>query len=384
MSNKWMKQLQKLEGAVKRDYDPYQNVIRTKSPSINFIFGNTHGLPLGYSMVVYGPPKGGKSLLANAFVGQLHSDDPEAIAIKYNTEMREEGQLTPHQMKVWGIDEDRYMAYNTNQPHEIFDAIEKDVNAMCQEGAPVRLIIIDSVNGIAGRRALNADTIMTQQIGDDAKTVGDGLKRILPVIRRNKIALIMTSQIRAEMDQREQMRGKTIKMAAAWQLKHYAEYFVFLEPNQTKEGRTDLLGNEFIDANVKDFMDKGERMGHKIRVTMQDSSCGPKGRVAEFTLDYSQGIVNVQEEVFKLATRRGVVPLVGKSYIVKDFPAAGEEQRYVGKADFLNAIRDNEYLTKELITRVRRIDIDAMRNGRVSHEGAANMTDEESASTSEE
>ena len=110
MSNKWMKRLQKLEGAVLRDYDPFQNVIRTVSPSVNFVFGNSHGLPLGYSLVLSGPPKGGKSLLCNAFIGQLHRDDPDAIAVKYNTELRELGQLTDHQCAVWGIDRDRYMA----------------------------------------------------------------------------------------------------------------------------------------------------------------------------------------------------------------------------------------------------------------------------------
>ena len=80
MAKDWMKALNKLEGAVEKSYNPFAYVLRSPSPSVNFTFGNSHGLPFGYTLILYGPPAGGKSLLSNAFIGQLHKDDPEAIA----------------------------------------------------------------------------------------------------------------------------------------------------------------------------------------------------------------------------------------------------------------------------------------------------------------
>jgi RecA/RadA recombinase len=141
----------------------------------------------------------------------------------------------------------------------IFDRIEKDIAAMCQEGAPIRLVIIDSINAIQGRRAMNADTIMTQQIGDLALTLQDGFKRILPVQRKYKIAVILTSHVRAEMDQAEQMRGNKVKMAAGFGVQHYGEYFMYVEQNRSKAGSETLLGEKLEDENNTDLMDKAEK-----------------------------------------------------------------------------------------------------------------------------
>jgi len=74
--------------------------------------------------------------------------------------------MTPEQAAILGIDLDRYISYDVNSPELIFDRIETEINAMCDAGAPIKLIIIDSLNNIQGRRSMNADTIMTQQIGD--------------------------------------------------------------------------------------------------------------------------------------------------------------------------------------------------------------------------
>ncbi len=123
MSQNWLSKLQKLEGACNAEYNTFAYVLRSPSPSLNFIFGKTHGLPLGFSAVLYGPPKGGKSIICNAFIGQLHKDDPNALAIKFNTELRELGQLTKEQADLFGIDRERYMAFDVNAPDLIFDRI---------------------------------------------------------------------------------------------------------------------------------------------------------------------------------------------------------------------------------------------------------------------
>ncbi len=370
-TNKWMSKLMKHEGAVVERFNPHEKIIRSPSPSVNFIFGNGWGLPIGYSMVLYGPPKAGKTVLVNAIVGQLHQDDPEAIAIKYDTEFRERAQLTDSHLKVWGIDPERFMAYEVNEPQNIFDHIEKDIAALKDEGAPIKLIIIDSITAIQGRRSMNADSVMQQQIGDEAKTIQDGLKRIIPVLRRKNIALIMTTHIRAEMDMAEQMRGKKDKMAGSWALKHTAEYFVRVDPNRSKAGKTSLDGKEYIDDSVRDLMDHGENTAHKIRVKMEDSSVGPKGRVGEFTLDYRRGIINTHEEVFLLGVNRGVIEQPNNvTYIFN-----GESYR--GKQAMLNAIRDNKGLYDAILKELKLRDL----QGKINDPSPAEVSEESSESS---
>lgn len=351
MAKNALQSLLKLEGAVTSNVDPHQNVVRTQSPSVNFIFGKGHGLPRGFTLALGGPPKGGKTLLCNSFTGQLHKDDPTAVVVKFNTEFREGGQGTAEERKrIWGIDPERYVVYEVNSPMLIFDRIEKDLAAACEEGMNIGLVIIDSTSGIQGRRAMNADTIETQQIGDLALTLGEGFKRILPVQRKHNFAVILTCQIRAEMDMLEQKRGNKFKMQLPLAVQHYAEYFAYVEPNRNKEGRTDLSGNEFKDAEAGDINDNAEQTGHKIRVKMKDSSCGPKGRLAEFTLNYSKGMINLYEEVFLLGVNRGIISKPNN--LMYTFG----EHTWKGKPSALEAFKSSPQLMDLVLSELKRRD----------------------------
>lgn len=374
MANKWMKKLQELSGAVDFHYNPFEDVLKTPSPSTNFVFGNTHGLPRGYTMVLYGPQKGGKTLLTNLMVGQLHQTDPDAIAVKFDTEMRTNIQLTELPLKNFGIDESRYMVYDVNSPEEIFNRIENEVQAMIQAGAPIKLVIVDSITGIQGRRAMNAkDGVMTQQIGDEAATLQVGLKRILAVIRKCKIGLVLSTQIRADMDPNAKYNtqstklngnGESVKMAGAWALKHFAEYFVYVERNSRGDGKKDINGNELVAEGLKDMEDHKEQTGHKIRVFMRDSSCGPKGRCGEFTIDYYKGIINVHEEVFALSIARGIIERPNnRTYVLSGW----KDGKWDSKEKYLNAIKDDPALSKEIVSRIEKQDIDAMKTGVFIH-----------------
>ena len=82
---------------------------------------------------------------------------------------------------------------------------------------------------------------------------------------------------------------------------------MMVKQNLTKTGKTNESGDTFEDDTRKDLRDKSEITGHKVRVWMQDSSMGPKGRSGEFTIDYEKGIVNTHEEVFRLGLNWGVI-----------------------------------------------------------------------------
>jgi KaiC/GvpD/RAD55 family RecA-like ATPase len=364
MANKYVKMLNEMSGFVDHQKDYFVEGVRTPSSSVNFVFGNTHLIPFGASCILWGPPKGGKSLISSFMIGQLHKDYPDAIAIKINTELREHFQMTPRSMKMFGIDPDRYAARNTGKAEEIFDFIEKEVVDLCQKGAKIKLIVIDSITDIMGRNLANAESVGKFLMGDDAATQQAGLRRIRSVLREWGITLVMISQERAVLDPVEIMRGKKTKMAGAFYLKHFAEYFVYVAPNESKEGKEDFLGHKLEDESLTDMVGNSEKAFQKVKVVMNDSSVGIAKRAGEFTFHKFKGIVNMEEEAFKMACARNVLERPNnRTYVLKDWPSKGQQAQWVGKEETLTNIRLNDDLAKELVNRVKAKDIDQFRNG---------------------
>lgn len=342
--NKWMNQLKKLEGALVDRVDPFarDNLLRSSSPSTNWVFGKTHGLPFGMGCLLWGEQKAGKSLLCFDLIGQMHRDYPDYIAVKFDTEFRDEGQLTEEMAALYGIDMDRYLCVQVNEPAQVYDAIEQKIGAMVTAGAPIKLVVIDSITGVRGRRDKDSDTVDQHQIGDQAQTTKVGLKRILSVQKRNRIALIATAHATAEMDMWEQKRGNKTKAAASFGALHHFEYFLNVFKNKTAAGQADIMERKLVDESKKGLDDKGEKTGHKVSVWMQDSTMGPKDRVGEFTIDYQRGIVSQHEEVFKIGLNWGAI----KRPTMQTYAIGAE--KFTGKPAVIAALE----ASKELQARV--------------------------------
>jgi RecA/RadA recombinase len=374
---KLMEKLFKLHGEVKRG-NVHAGALGTHSPSLNMTFGNGWGLPKGYSLLLYGQPKGGKSLICRSTIGQLHQADPEAIAVVFDTEMRWKGQVLndPEQMTAYGIDENRLKVFQENHPAKIFDTIEKELVALIDAGLKIGLVIIDSITGIQGRRATEQETVMTQQRGDWALTVQEGLKQILVPIRKNDIALILTTQIRDEQDPAEVMKRKKIKPTAPWYVKHFCEYFMYVEPIDSQAGRKTLAGEELQDMSLSVFKKEGERTGHRVRARMTGSSMGPKNRVAEFTIDYKKGFINQHEEVFVMGVGSGAIDKpTAMSYSFGD-------RKWVGGKNLMQALKDEPELAEAVLLEVKRRDLAGTFKGIAELEESPDS--EESAEESEE
>ena len=346
--NKWMKQLNKMEGAVDREYDPYlpENVLQTVSPSLNYIFPKSMGLPLMEFMLLWGQPKAGKSIVSDGFVSGLHqkinSDTKtnDLMALKFDTEMREMG----HKEKFWNIDESRYPVFNTNEPGEIFDRLKKDIFPMVEQGMPLKLLIIDSLQGIQGVKAGNADSVTDHQMGDHAMTIQKGLMAIAPFLRRHKIAMIATAHVRGNLD--AGAYGPKEKMAGGWHQKHSFEYFVKVSRDNSAEGKKDALGNNLEIADQKDFKGKAEKTGHKIYVEMTENSRGRAGRSGQFTFDYERGIVNIEEEIFELGKTLKLIDRPNnRTYVYGG-------TNYNSKEEMLTAIKDDKDLRDQLVTQI--------------------------------
>jgi RecA/RadA recombinase len=219
---------------------------------------------------------------------------------------------------------------------------------MIEAGCPIKLIIIDSLSGIAGPKEVNAESTSDHIIGDNAMTLQRGLKAILPLVRTNNIGLILTAHVRANLD--AGMYGPKIKMGGGWYMKHFAEMYIEVNRDNSKDGKADLLGKTLTDDSVKDFKDNKEITGHKIYVKMTENSLGVAGRSGEFTIDYEKGLINTHEEVFQLGANTGVIDRPNnRSYIFNEI-------KYNSKEECLTAIRDNKELSDKIVSAVHARD----------------------------
>lgn len=312
---------------------------QTKSPALNYLFGKDFGMKAGYTAMVYGPPKSGKSLLSFAYAGHLHQVDPEAIVLHFDTEFRDN---MDHWQKAFGIDPERFISYQTNQPTEIFDYIANDVKAMLQGGAKIKMVIVDSLAGIMYPKEGNKEQTTDHVMGDAAAYLPGAMKLILPVIRQFKIALLLCQHIRDNMDS-TMAKYRPYNVPGGKGLKHFVEYWVLVEKINNKDSRT-------FDSDKKDGAGNAIQIGHKIRVKMEESSMSPQNRAVEVDLSYTEGLINQHEEIATLAAGMGIVEMTGAwvNYGGK---------KWQGIANFALALKEDLDLQKTLIEKIRENDI---------------------------
>jgi RecA/RadA recombinase len=343
MANKWMKQLTQFDDAVNYDYDSFakENCLYTPSPYFNWVFANkSNGIPKNASVLFFSEPKAGKSLSIYALIMEMQQRDPEGIAIYFNTELR--GQL---QHGVFpGLDRDRMVIYDTNDPVEIFDRVEKEIKPMVQDGMPLRIMAVDSLTNIQGIKRGNADSVGQHLMGDRALTIQVGLSKLVPFCKRNGILLLATEQVRANMDAGSY--GPKEKMAASWATKHSFEYFVSLKRAGSADDKQDIEGKTFEEEDGKDARGNKLLMGHKVYVKMEASSIGSAGRAGVFTMSYEDGIINQHEEIFWLAKNTGILTTQNN----RTFEFNG--QSFNGKKQAALAIRDTPELAKAILDAV--------------------------------
>lgn len=350
---KWKAKLSAMDHAVNGHQDPHLAVVRSGSPSVNALFGNSGrpdrgwGLPRRFSLLLGGPPKGGKSTLLNSMIGQFLVDNPGLFAIKIDSEYKESVQTTPEDLAKWRIDPERYQCFERNDP-ELIDFIDGPLLAMIQDGLPLGLLALDCFSNMDGFRASEAATAAkaNSQIGDNARTSQMFMAKVLPILRRQNVAFIGTAHVGAEMDPLEQKRGHKLRIKTAAGTNHRIEYWCMVERDLTVAGRKDLLEREFVREGAVRTGKEGkvsDTYAHKIKVEMMGSSFGPVGREAIFTYDYDRGIVNTHEEVFTLAKANGLITVGGGGV----YSYGGQSWR--GLANTLGAIEKDTALYQRIL-----------------------------------
>lgn len=353
MTNKWMSKLTKDFGVLASEIpDAKDKIIKMPSPSLNYCVGNG-GILEGKALCLFGPESGGKSLLMQLILAEIQRKDPEAICILFDAEYA----FNKDWFKKLGGDTTRLIVRQTNDPLKIFDYMEKEVLEMLQEGLPLKGIAIDSVKSIRYPGDFKSKTTDITMGGSGAKYLGPALKGLLPIIREYNITTLLVQQVYEELDQFKAMQNP-YKLPDGRALKHFCDYMLQVEKLETKAGRIETGTTMAGGAN---------QVGHVVRVKSKKNRCGAPYRVAEFSLEYEKGIVDVANELYKLAESLGVLShpiseVTGKPnnmmWQFKNYPAVK------GKDNMVKWVLENKNIQDEIYDAILNSneDADAARN----------------------
>lgn len=289
----WMQKLTKDFGIIASKMERVSDaVIQIESPSFNWCVDNG-GLGVGKVACFFGPESGGKSLLMQLVLAQIQIDDPTAICVLFDTEY----SFNKDWFTKLGGDADRLIVRQSNDPLQIFDYIYGEMLEMIQDGAPIKGLAIDSVKAIRYPKDIKDKSTKQTMGGGGASYLGSALKGVIPVIREHKITSIFVQQVYEEMDEYKKMNNPW-KVPDGRALKHACDYMLQVEKLETKAGRIEEGKNIYGGAH---------QVGHIVRVKAKKNRTGAPYRVAEFTLSYDNGIINIGDEVFNLAKSLKVI-----------------------------------------------------------------------------
>lgn len=289
----WMSKLTKKFGEVASNLpSPKDSVIALPSPSLNWAMGNG-GVVEGKAICFYGPESSGKSLLAQLTLIEIQKKYPDAIVMWFDAEY----SFSKDWFAKLGGDLDRLVVYATNDPEKIFDFMWNDVYEMLQDGMPLKGVCIDSIKSILYPGDIKDVSTKITMGGSGAKYLGPALKRLLPVIREFDVTTCLVQQVYEELDPMKAMRNP-YKLPDGRALKHFCDYMMEVTKSETKKN---------IVTDGKNIMGSDAQIGHKVRAKIKKNRTGAPARVAEFTLRYDTGIVDIGSELFDLAKSLGVV-----------------------------------------------------------------------------
>ena len=344
-ADKWMSKLTKDLGKIASDIpEPSKHIVKLPSPSLNWITG-TRGIPRGKTILMAGPESGGKSLLGQLTLIQLQKDFPEGICILFDAEY----SFNPTWFEKLGGDLKRLIIRQSNDPLDIFDYIEEDMQEMLQDGAPIVGIMIDSIKAIRYPKDRKDKTTKIVMAGGGSSYLGPALKGIIPVIRQFNITTIMVQQVYEELDQYKAMQNPFV-IPDGRSLKHATDLLLMVQRVDTKVGRVE---------DGKNIHGGAMQVGHVMRVKCRKNRVGAPYRTAQLTLEYNKGITNIGQEIYDLAKSLSVIyhpinPDTGKPS--SQMWKFGDYDAVRGESQMIENVKNNPKMQEDIMEAVYSID----------------------------
>lgn len=319
------------------------DVIPMGSPGLNDITG-CGGIPYGRITQFFGPAGSGKTLMSMIAIKNAQEKDPGAKQLFIDAE----GSFSPDWAEQLGIDISRVKliqgpgASNAQKVFEMLvGVVKKDAKGMPsgksrngffdmvkEKSMNYNLVVLDSVGVLIPPQEAVAE-VGKQNIALLARFLSTELKKVSVECNRANVPVILINHVRDNMDP---YATSEYTFAGGNQLKHQLSLNILFKGVSRK------------DAQILD--EKENKVGQLIRAKVEKTKFGVWPRQCEFNVEYTTGIVRVEEELLELGTEYDLIQKpTSMSYTYG-------EMKWTGKEKTLEAIRKDPALAKELTDKI--------------------------------
>ena len=285
--------------------------ISTGSLAVDAAIG-TGGFPRGRVVEVYGPEASGKTTLALSVAGQAQRTGGTAAFIDA------EHALDAEYAEKIGVNIDDLLV---SQPDSGEQALE--IAEMLVRSNALDIVVIDSVAALVPRAELEGE-MGDSHVGLQARLMSQALRKLTAIIAKSRTTVVFINQIREKIG------------------------VMFGSPETTTGGRAlKFYSSVRIDIRRIGALKDGDQVvGSRVRIKVVKNKVAPPFRLAEFDIDYGEGISRVGELIDLGVVHKRVIKS-GAWF------SAGDVRLGQGRENAKQFLRDNPELADEIEAHLR-------------------------------
>lgn len=264
-----------------------RGVISTQCPALDRAIGRG-GIPLSRLILLHGQEGCGKTTIALHCVAETQLRNGMAIFVDA------EHKLDPDYAERIGVNLERLVISQPDYLEQMFATVEETVklaNTYRERGEsfPI-LFVLDSINALPTKAEFEAGWEQ-QHIAPDASVYSSKLKKLMPIVFREDVALLFISQEREKVGV---MFGSKERTGGGKAPRYYSSLILDVS----------RIGAVKVDEEI---------VGNVTQVKCVKNQIAPPFRAAEFNIIFGKGI-DYEDSLFKEGLRLGVVEKSGNWY----------------------------------------------------------------------
>lgn len=276
-----------------------RGVISTQCATLDRAIGRG-GIPLGRLTLLHGKEGSGKTTLALHCVAETQLHDGMAVYVDA------EYKLDPEYARKVGVKTERLVISRPKYLEKLFAVIEKTISNVKKsrvEGRPFpALVVLDSINALPTKAEFEG-TWESQFISSVAGVYSAKLKKLMPMVSREDVALLFISQEREKVGV---LFGKKEQTGGGKAPRFYSSLIIEV----TRQGS--VLQGELV-------------VGNETLVKCSKNQIAPPFRTAGFRVLFDRGI-DRDDALFREAVKAGLIVKSGAWYSHNNLKWQGEER----------------------------------------------------------